>query len=456
MSAETRPTPRSPFRNPDFVKLWTAGTISLLGTQVSQIAIPFIAVLLLHVPPIQVALLGTLEFLPFLLFTLQAGVWVDRLPRRRILIGGDLGRAIMLLSIPIAYVLGVLTIWQLYVVAFVNGILTVFFDIADQSYLPTVLERDQLVDGNAKLAASASTAQVVGQPLGGGIVAILGGPFAVLLDAVSYVSSALLVFAIRRTERASRPNPAAAAVDAEEAADSTAAGASVAADLGAAGRETASDERPGLRREVAEGLRFVLRNPYLRSIAATTGSSNLLGNIMFSIFPIFLYVNLGLSPETVGLIGGGMGAGALVGALTAGGLANRFGIGRVVVGSIFLQAPIVLLIPLASHGTALLLIGGVGAIGGWANTVYNINQVSLRQAITPEPMLGRMNATMRFIVWGTIPIGQIVGGLVATTFSTVAAIWLGAIGGLFTFLPVFFSPVRTLERIPDPEPAAAG
>jgi predicted MFS family arabinose efflux permease len=284
---------------------------------------------------------------------------------------------------------------------------------------------------------------------------VLGGPFAVLLDAVSYVASALLIFAIRRTERASRPNPAAAAVEAEEVADSTAAGASVAAELAAAGRERASDERPGLRREVAEGLRFVLGNPYLRSIAATTGTSNLVGNIMFSIFPIFLYVNLGLSPETVGLIGGGMGAGALVGALTAGWLANRLGIGRVVVGSIFLQAPFVLLIPLASHGTALLLIGGVGAIGGWANTVYNINQVSLRQAITPEPMLGRMNATMRFIVWGTIPIGQIVGGLVATTFSTLAAIWLGAIGGLFTFLPVFFSPVRTLERIPDPEPVAA-
>jgi MFS family permease len=456
MSAEPRPTPRSPFRNPDFAKLWTAATISLLGTQISQIAIPFIAVLLLHVPPIQVALLGTLEFLPFLLFTLPAGVWVDRLPRRRILISGDLGRAIMLLSIPIAYVLGALTIWQLYVVAFVNGVLTVFFDIADQSYLPTVLERDQLVDGNAKLAASASTTQVVGQPLGGGIVAILGGPFAVLLDAVSYIASAVLIFAIRRTERASRPTPAAAAIEAGEVADSTAAGASVAAELAAAGRETGSDERPGVRREVAEGLRFVLSNPYLRSIAATTGSSNLAGNIMYSIFPIFVYVNLGLSPETVGLIGGGMGAGALVGALTAAWLANRFGIGRAVVGSIFLQAPIVLLIPLASHDTALLLIGGVGAIGGWANTVYNINQVSLRQAITPEPMLGRMNATMRFIVWGTIPIGQIVGGLVATTFGTLAAIWLGAIGGLFTFLPVFFSPVRTLKRIPGPEPAAAG
>ena len=453
MSTE-RASPRSSFRNPDFAKLWTAATISLLGTQVSVIAIPFIAVLLLHVPPIQVALLGTLEFLPFLLFTLPAGVWVDRLPRRRILISGDLGRAIMLLSIPIAYGLGVLTIWQLYVVAFVNGVLTVFFDIADQSYLPTVLDRDQLVDGNAKLQASASTAQVIGQPVGGGIVAVLGGPLSVLLDAVSYVASALLIFAIRRTERASRPDPAAAAVDAKEVADAPSAGANVAAELAAA-RGEPRDERPGLRREVAEGLRFVLGNRYLRSIAASTGTSNLFSSILFSIFPIFVYVNLGLSPETVGLIGGGAGAGALVGALTAGRFANRLKIGRAILASIFLTGPAALLIPVANHDTALLLLGASGAIGGWGSTVYNINQVSLRQAITPEPMLGRMNATMRFIVWGTMPIGQVTGGVVATVFNPLAAIWLGAIGGLFAFLWIFLSPVPKLQAIPDPEPAAA-
>jgi MFS family permease len=452
MSAQTRPTPRSPFRNPDFAKLWTAATISLFGTQVSLIAIPFIAVLLLHVPPIQVALLGTLEFLPFLLFTLPAGVWVDRLPRRLILVSGDLGRAAMLATIPVAYLLGVLTIWQLYVVAFVNGILTVFFDIADQSYLPTVVDRDQLVDGNAKLQASASTAQVVGQPVGGGVVGLLGAPFAVVLDAISYVVSAVLIFAIRRRERASRPNAAAAA---EEVADAGAAGASVAAEVAAATREPAIDARPGLRREIADGLGFVLGNRYLRSIAATTGSSNFFGNISLGIFPVFAYVTLGLTPETVGLIGGGFGAGALVGALIGSRVASSFGIGHAIVGAALAFSPATLLVPLASHDTALVLIGLGGFIGSCASTVYNINQVSLRQAITPEPMLGRMNATMRFIVWGTIPIGQVIGGLVATQFGVVTAIWLGAIGELFTFLPVFFSPVRTLERIPDPEPTGA-
>ncbi|HEY7524377.1 MAG TPA: MFS transporter, partial [Candidatus Limnocylindrales bacterium] len=203
----TRP---SLFRQPDFTKLWSAATVSLFGTQVSQVAIPVVAVLILQASAFEVAVVATLEFLPFLLFTLPAGVWVDRLSRRRILITGDLGRAVMLATIPIAYFLNALTIWQLFVVAFVNGVLTVFFDIADQSYLPTVVERAQLVDANGKLQTSMSTAQVLGQPVGGGIVGLVAAPFALALDAISYVVSALLIFSIRRRERNDPASPAAA------------------------------------------------------------------------------------------------------------------------------------------------------------------------------------------------------------------------------------------------------
>lgn len=454
MSATTAAPRRSLFRHPDFVKLWTAATISLFGTQVSQIAIPVIAVLILNVPAYQVAILGTVEFLPFLLFTLPAGVWVDRLPRRRILISGDLGRAVMLATIPIAYSVNALTIWQLYVVAFVSGIFTVFFDIADQSYLPTVVERDRLVDANGKLQASVSIAQVVGQPLGGGIVGLLTAPFAVLLDATSYVVSALLIFSIRLKERAGRAHPAEAAATAQEVGDAPMSGASVAAETDADTAARTTEERAGIRREVAEGLRFVIGHRYLRSIAASTGSSNLFGNILFAIFPVFVYRDLGLTPEIVGLIGGGFGAGALIGAVTASRVADRFGTGRTIVGSIAIGGPLQLLVPLANHDTALLFIGGGGIVSGWATVVYNVNQVSLRQSICPERMLGRMNATMRFIVWGTIPIGQVIGGIVATAFGTLTAIWLGAIAGLFAFLPVLFSPVRSLQKISDAEPEA--
>jgi MFS family permease len=450
---------RSLFRRPDFAKLWTASTISLFGTQVSQLAIPVIAVLILHAPPFEVALLGTFEFLPFLLLTLPAGVWVDRLPRRRILIGGDLGRAILLATIPIAHALGVLTIWQLYVVGFGVGIFTVFFDVADQSYLPTVLERDELIDGNGKLQAAASTAQLLGPPVGGGVVALLSAPFAVIIDAVSYVGSALLIFGIRRQERASRSSPTPVATRAEQTFESPSGAASLAAESTVPPKDkAAADASPGahpsVRREVAEGLRFVLGHRYLRNIAATTGSSNLFTNILFSIFPIYVYVNLTLTPDIVGLIGGGFGAGALVGAMTAGRVGERLGIGRAITGSILIGGIAGLATPFATHDTALLLIGGGGFISGVCNVVYNVNQVSLRQAITPEPLLGRMNATMRFLVWGTIPIGQIIGGVIATVSSVQVAIWVGAIGALFAFLPVFFSPVRSLARIPTPEAAA--
>ena len=455
-TAAVQPRPASAFRNPDFTKLWSAATISLLGTQISLIAIPAIAVLLLHVSPFEVALLGTIEFLPFLLFTLPAGVWVDRLPRRRILIAGDVGRALMLATIPIAWFSGVLTIWQLYVVGFVNGVLTVFFDIADQSYLPTVLERDQLVDGNAKLQGSMSISQIIGQPLGGGVIGLLTAPLAVALDAVSYVASALLIFAIRRKEPATGGRSSAAAVSAEETADAPTAGASVAAEISVDSKAAEADVgQQGLRQEVAEGLRFVIRHRYLRNIAATTSLSNLFGNIVFAIYPVYAYVNLGLTPELVGLAGGGFGLGALVGAVTANRIAQRIGVGPAIVASIAISGPSALLVAVASHDTAVLLLAAAGFIGSWGAVVYNVNQVSLRQAITPEPLLGRMNATMRFLVWGTIPIGQVIGGTIATVFGTPAAVWFGALASLVSFVPVALSPVRQLRRIPEPEEVAA-
>jgi MFS family permease len=445
-------TRSSLFRQPDFRKLWSAATISLFGTQVTEIAIPVVAILILQVSPFEVALVGTLEFLPFLLFTLPAGVWVDRVSRRQILIAADFGRAVMVASIPVAFVLGGLTIWQVYLVAFVNGTLTVFFDIADQSYLPTVVERDQLVDANGKLQASASTAQVIGDPVGGAVVGLLAAPFALVLDAISYLASATLVLSIRRPERPRTPIPSAAADAALELTESSSAGASGAVETVAGAAEPPGHSRPGIVTEVRDGLGFVVHNRLLRHIAPTTATSNLFSNISFSMLPVFFYRDLGLTPELFGLIGGCFGVGALIGAATSSRVANRFGVGPAIIGSIVITGAAGVLIPLASAQTALFLIGGSGLLGGWANVVYNVNQVSLRQAITPERMLGRMNATMRFIVWGTIPIGMVVGGLIATAFGVMTAIWVGAIGGLFPFLFVLFSPVRDLQRIPDPKP----
>src|SRR6476661_10853402 len=218
---------RSLLRHPDFLKLWTAETVSVFGTAITQLALPLIAIVVLHVSAFEVAALGTVEFLPFILFSLPAGVWVDRLRRRPILIVGDLGRAVAIASIPVAFYFDALTIWQLYIVGFINGCLTVFFDVAWQSYLPSVVERDQLVEGNSKLQITRSAAQILGPGMAGVLIGILQAPFAIVADAVSFVVSALFVFAIRRPEPAIEPH------------------------------DEATGPRPSMRSEIRAGLGYV-------------------------------------------------------------------------------------------------------------------------------------------------------------------------------------------------------
>jgi MFS family permease len=457
---------RSLFRKPNFAKLWTAATISLFGTGISQLAIPFIAAVVLQSPPGEVGLLATIEFLPFLLFTLPAGVWVDRFPRRRILVIGDLGRAVMLVTIPIAAAAGVLTIWQLYVVGFVNGLMTVFFDVADQSYLPSVLERDELADGNAKLQLSQSAAQILGQPFGGGIVALLTAPVAVLVDAVSYLGSAALILSIREkareavaARRSESPAEAVLATEADEVASGSAGGVSVAVEAAVQepGPTLADAPAGGMREQIFDGLRFITRHEYLGNIAATTGITNLFSNIGGAIFPVYAYRTLGMTPATVGLLGGLAGAGILLGALVTTRIQGRIGVGRTIVLGAAATGPVGLLVPIASPDTAVLLIGSSFFLMSICNVVYNVSQVSLRQAITPDRLLGRMNASMRFLVWGTIPIGSLVGAGLSEVIGVQQTIWVSAILGLFAFLPVLISKVPGIQSIPtgEPEPTPA-
>ena len=467
MAASIAPR-RSLFRHPNYLKLWTAATVSLFGTQVSQIAIPFIAAVVLKASAGEVGLLTTIEFLPFILFTLPAGVWVDRFPKRRILVIGDLGRALMLISIPIASVLGSLTIWQLYLVGFVNGAMTVFFDVADQSFLPTILQRDELVEGNAKLQISQSSAQILGQPVGGGLVALLTAPVAVLIDAASYVGSAALILWIRLTSSGARATgrrsdgleaAEAAAVEATapdaEAGVSPAAGASVGGEAAAVPPATPTGDGDGMRSQIMAGLRYIGHHRFLANIAASTATSNLFSQIAFAIMPVYLYRTLGLSPTTVGAIGGIGGAGVLIGALIASRAAASLGVGRVIVGSLLIGAVSFLLIPLAPPELAFWFVATAFFVGGLTGVVYNVNQVSLRQAITPEHFLGRMNATMRFLVWGTIPIGSLIGAGLSEVIGVHTTIWVGASLGVLSFVPVFLSPVRSLRTIPTDDPDAA-
>jgi MFS family permease len=405
------------WRHPDFVKLWSAETVSQFGTQFTQLALPLAAIDVLHVSAFQVAALTTVEFLPFLLVSLPAGVWVDRLRRRPILVVGDLSRALLLGSVPVAYWLGELTMAQLYAVAFLAGIATVFFDVAYQSYLPSIVERHQLVDGNGKLEISRAAAQLGGPGLAGIVVNVLRAPAALVFDAVSFVGSALFIFSIRKGESSVRTDA----------------------------------PRRRMREELREGLQYVLRHPFLKNIAACTALFNFFGNMAFAVVLVFARRELHLSPLAIGLAFTLSNIGPLIAAFNTDRISKRFGVGRTIIGASVLGGPMTLLVAFAPHGNnALLLLVPVFTVGGLANVIYNVTQVSLRQAVTPERMQGRMNAVMRFIVWGTIPLGAIIGGVLASKIGVRETVIVGGIGCCLPFLPVLFSPVRDIKEMPEP------
>jgi len=404
--------------HPDFMKLWAGQTISEFGTPISQIAIPWIAIKNLNSSAFAVASLNTVQFLPFLLFTLPAGVWVDRMARRTILIAGDLGRALLLLSIPAAWFFDALTLGQLYLVGFLVGILTVFFDVAYQSYLPDLVNREQLVEGNSKLQVTVSAAQGAGPAIGGGLIQVLTAPYAVFTDAFSFVASGAFSAAIKKRE----------AVAAR------------------------SEARGSMRTELKEGLAYVLKHPFLRPQAICTSTSNFFSSMSFALLLVYAARVWHMSAGVVG-IGIGIGSiGWLLGALSAPRLQARFGVGTTTLLAAGLFGPPWLLIPLAPSDNALPFLVVAIVIGGLAGVVYNITQVSLRQAITPERLQGRMNAVMRFIVWGALPLGSLVGGALASSIGIRNTLFVSAIGASFAILPIWFSPIRTLRDIPEPEP----
>jgi MFS family permease len=409
------------WRHGDFLKLWAGETISMFGSQVDDLALGFVAILVLDASAFEVAVLGTLNFLPFILFALPAGVWVDRLRRRPILIGGDIARAALLATVPLAYVADALTLWHLYAVVFLVGLCQVFFDVAYQSYLPSLVERDQIIEGNSKLEISRSAAQVSGPGLAGAIVQIFTAPYAVLVDALSFVASALFLWRIRKPEE--KP-------------------------------EVVRDEngdKPSMATDLKEGLAFVLGNPNLRAQAGCTATSNFFSSVAFATFLVFAVRELGLSAAVIGAIFSLGAAGSLAAAFTAQRISARFGIGPTSIVMAALFGPAFLLAGFAPAGSAaipFLLVAFL--VFGFTVVVYNIAQVSYRQAICPPRLQGRMNSVMRFMVWGTIPIGTLLGGALATWVGLRETIVIGAVGGGLSFLWLLLSPQRHLHDLPEP------
>lgn len=403
-------------RNRSFMLLWIGQSVSQVGNQFTGLALPLIAVLALHADSGEMGLLGAMGTLPFLLFGLLVGVWVDRHRKRPILIAGDLGRGIIVITIAGLALAGLLSILQLYAFGFLVGVLTVFFDISYQAYLPAVVERKQLVGANTRLEASNSIAAVGGPLLAGYVIQVLSAPFAMIFDGLTFLFSTATLVSIRKPE--ALPDP---------------------------------KERRSILHEIREGLGVVFGDRRLWSIAGCTGTSNFASGAIFNaLFVLYAVRQLGMSAGTIGIAFGAGAIGGIVGAFTASLVAGRLGVGRAIIASALIASIGIVLIPLATPATAVLFLTVSNAVTFYGVVVYNVNQLSLRQGLVPLRLQGRLNATIRFLVWGTLPVGSVVGGILAgiiglqpTMAVMVAVAWLA--------LPwVVFSPVRAIRTMPEP------
>ncbi|MFY9826193.1 MAG: MFS transporter [Thermoanaerobaculia bacterium] len=412
------PRPRSLWAHADFVKLWTGQTVSELGTRISREGIPLTAVLVLHAGTVQMGFLSALGGAAVLVFGLVAGVWVDRLRRRPILIAADLGRAAILVTVPAAAVAGVLSMGQLYAVAALAGILTIFFDVAYQSYLPALVEREQILEGNSKLALSASIAEIAGPGVTGVLVQLITAPIAILFDAVSFLFSALMVGLIRK------PEPPAVRREPEH-----------------------------LVAETLAGIRFIFGEPLLRALGLRSATTFLFMGFFGPLYVLYAIEILHLQPAMLGAVIAMGGVGAMVGSVVAPRIVQRFGLGRTFVAASLVQGLTNLLIPLAglvgTPGTlqifAVACLMAPQLFGDMAFMVYMINELTLRQTVAPEHVLGRVNAGMNLLARGIWPIGSLIGGALAAAIGVRATLALAATGVALSTLWLVASPLRRLR-----------
>src|SRR5713226_2706985 len=398
------------WHNRDFVKFWIGQTVSRFGSGITGIALPLTGVLLLAATPSQMGILSALDGAAVLAIGLFVGVWVDRVRRRPLLIATDLGRAFILGTVPLAALFGVLHIEQLYAVAALTGMFTVIFNVANQSFLPSLISQTALVEGNSKLGVSDSLAEIGGPAVAGPLVQLISAPFAILFDALSFLFSACCLGLIHTPE----PPPA------------------------------ALEQRKSIRHDLVEGLHMVLSNPVLRALAGSAGTFSLFGNFIGALYALYVIRQLGAPAIFLGLLVATGGVSALVGALMAERVVRRFGLGMTVSVGLFMYGATGLLIPLAggSLALALSLLFLSQLIGDASVSLYLIAEVSLRQSIVPANMLGRTNASMQFLSQGVAPPGALLAGILGGMIGLRLTIFIGVLGVMLAGTWLLLSPVR--------------
>jgi MFS family permease len=411
------PTP-SLWRNPAFQRVWAAATVSIFGSLITRLALPFVAILTLNADAFGVALVRSMDLIAGLLVGLVAGAWVDRLRRRPVMIWADLGRAVLLVSIPAAAFGGWLSLPQLLLVAFLVAVLTTFFDTADRAFLPSIVPRRDLVRANGAIAASSSVSEFAAFGSAGFLVQLLTGPVAVLIDAVSFLVSAVVLGSIRVTEPPPPPKV---------------------------------DREPVLA-EIAAGLRLVVRDPILR--ATTLASMGL--STMWGVFGATWYLlaikELGLDVAAIGIVAAVGGISSLFGALLTTRLGKRFGVGRLIIFASLMAAGGSLFIPLAPAGAPLVAMAfliGQQLVTDPAATAHHITDTSIRQSIVQDRQLGRANATVQVAVLTAQLRATLLAGFLALELGLRATAVLGPLGGIFGAIVLWFSPVRRLRTVQD-------
>jgi MFS family permease len=408
-----RPFSSALWRNGAFVRVFVAASISIFGSFITRLALPFVAILLLHAGPIEVAALRSLDLIAALAVGFVAGAWVDRLRRRPVLIWTDAARAALLLTIPLAFVAGVLTLWQVFAVSAGTAVLTTFFDAADNAYLPSIVRSEQLVEANSALTATASTAEVTAFGISGFLIQLLTAPIAIAIDAISFVVSALLLGTIRREE----PKP------------------------------SATERRPVVA-EIREGASIVGRDPVLRALLFTQMGQSVMWGVFGATYLLFAYDELGLGPAAIGVITGAGGAGSLLGAIVVGPAIRRWGIGPTAITAMLMAAAGNALVPLAPAGfplAAAAFLVGQQIIGDGGVTAYDVTERSVTQATVDNRLLGRASSTFRVASGAAQLAGTIGAGVMAELLGLRAAAVLAPIGALVGAGILWRSPVRRLR-----------
>jgi MFS family permease len=404
------------WRNRDFMSFWAGQSGSLFGTQVTKLALPLTAILTLGASAGQLGLLRTAEFLPFLVISLPAGVWIDRRRRRPVMIAADVARMALIALVPLLAFPHLLRMWHLYAVALLVGLFTVLFDLAYLSYVPRVVGREHLVEANSKLMVSTSVAEIGGPGIGGLLVQLLTAPAALLVDAASYLASAICVGRIRRPE----PAPA------------------------------LPERRPALRAEVADGLQLVFGNRYLRAIAGEGFLFNFFLQFVETLFVLYAVRQLGFSPGLVGGVIGVGSVGGLVGSVVAARVSARMRFGPAVTLGCVVACAGPILLPLVTGPLWLAAALAVAAffLLGFGSGVANVLNVSLRQTVTPDRSLGRMNASMRLALYGAIPLGALAGGFLGGAIGLRPTLLVAGVGFFVALLPIVLSPIPRLAELP--------